>query len=100
MVHHLPPHWQLQLRHKVRDLEQQMAMNDISNRAIRWGQILGYPEQKDEPQLADALNAALQQADSYDSELFESMGVKTIWLNSFDDIPDLLDHIRRPPTKS
>ena len=37
-----------------------MAMNDISNRAIRWGQILGYPEQKDEPQLADALTAALE----------------------------------------
>jgi hypothetical protein len=96
----IPPHWQLQLRHQVRDQEKQAAMNDITNRASRWGQILGYPEQKDEPQLAEALDAALQQADSYDSELFESMGVKTIWLDSYDDIPELLDHIRRPPKKS
>ena len=95
----IPPHWQLQLRHKVRDREQQAAMNDITNRAGRWGQILGYPEQKDEPQLAAALDAALQQADTYDRELFRSMGVKTIWLDSYDDIPGLLDRVRRPPKK-
>ena len=95
----IPPHWQLQLRHQVRDHEQSAAMNDITTRADRWGQILGYPEQKDQPQLAEALDAALQQADTYDSELFESMGVKTIWLDSYDDIPDLLDRIRRPPKK-
>ena len=95
----IPPHWQLQLRHQVRDHEQQAAMTDITNRASRWGEILGYPEQKDQPQLAEALNAVLQQADSYDSEVFESMGVKTIWLDSYDDIPGLLDKIRITPKK-
>lgn len=96
----IPPHWQLQKRHQVRHHEQQAAMNDITTRANRWGQILGYPEQKDQPQLAEALDAALQQADTYDSELFQSMGVKTIWLDSYDDIPGLLDKIPAKPRKT
>ena len=95
----IPPHWQLQKRHQVRAHEQQAAMADITNRANRWGQILSYPEQKNQPQLAEALHAALQQADTYDSELFQSMGVKTIWLDSHDDIPALLDRIPAKPRK-
>ena len=95
----IPPHWQLQQRHLVRDHEQREAMDDINIRARRWGEILGYPEQKDPPQLAEALNALLEQADSYDRALFETMGVKTIWLESFDDIPALLDRIPVAPTK-
>ena len=74
-------------------------MEDVTVRARRWGEILGYPEQKDQPQLADALNAVLLQADTYDRELFETMGVKTIWLESFDDIPLLLDRIPAKPKK-
>ena len=35
----------------------------------------------------------LQQADTYDRNLFESMGVKTIWLEDYDDIPALLERI-------
>ena len=94
-----PQHWQLQLKHQVRDHEEQAAMTDITNRAQRWGEILGYPEQKDQPQLVEALNNALEQADSYDRQLFESMGVKTIWLDSYDDIPGLLDKIPAKPKK-
>ena len=44
-------------------------------------------------------HAALQQADTYDSELFQSMGLKTIWLDSYDDIPALLDRIPAKPRK-
>jgi len=89
----IPPHWQLQQRHQVHDHEQRAAIDDVANRARHWGEVLGYNEQKDPPQLAEALNAALRQADTYDRELFEAMGVKTIWLESFDDIPVLLDKI-------
>ena len=96
----IPPHWQLQKRHQVRDQEQQAAMADITTRANRWGQILGIPGDKNQSQLAEALNAVLRQADSYDSKLFQSMGVKTIWLDSYDDIPDLLDRIRAKPRKA
>ena len=93
----IPPHWQLQQRHQVRDHEQLAAITDVANRARQWGEILGYEEQKNPPQLADALNDVLRQADTYDRALFETMGVKTIWLESFDDIPILLDKI---PTTS
>lgn len=95
----IPPHWQVQMRHQVHDHEQVAAKNDIANRARQWGEILGYDEQKDPPELADALNAVLRQADTYDRALFETMGVKTIWLESFDDIPKLLDKIPRAPRK-
>jgi len=93
----IPPHWQLQQRHQVRDHERQAATIDVANRARKWGEILGNDQQKDPPQLAEALNDALRQADTYDRELFETMGVKTIWLESFEDIPALLDRI--PATK-
>jgi hypothetical protein len=89
----VPPHWQLQKRHQVRPEQQIETMNDITNRARRWGEILDIDVEKDEPQLADALHNALRQADTYDRELFEAMGVKTIWLESYDDIPLLLDRI-------
>jgi len=95
----IPPHWQVQLRHQVHDHEQLPAINDIANRARQWGEILGYTEQKDPPQLADALNAVLRQADTYDRALFETMGVKTIWLESYEDIPKLLDKIPKAPRK-
>jgi hypothetical protein len=95
----IPPHWQLQQRHLVRDHEQLAAINDVANRARHWGEILGYNEQKDPPQLAEALNEVLRQADTYDRALFETMGVKTIWLESFDDSPVLLDKIPTTPGK-
>ena len=89
----IPPHWQVQLRHQVHDHEQRAAMDDVANRARHWGEILGYAEQSDPPQMAQALNDVLRQADTYDRALFETMGVKTIWLESYDDIPLLLDKI-------
>ncbi len=89
----IPPHWQLQRRHQVRDAEQLAALTDVQNRAQRWGEVLGLPEMSSPPQLSAAVDAALQQADTYDRELFESMGVKTIWIESFDDIPALIDRI-------
>lgn len=95
----IPPHWQVQLRHQVHDHEQRAAREDIANRARHWGEILGYNEQKDPPQLAQALNKVLRQADTYDRAVFQTMGVKTIWLESFDDIPLLLDKIPATPRK-
>ena len=95
----IPPHWQLQKRHQVQDDAQLEAMKDVATRARQWGKILGYKQRKAPPQLSEALNDALRQADSYDRALFETMGVKTIWLESFDDIPILLDEISSTPKK-
>jgi hypothetical protein len=43
--------------------------------------------------LSDAVDAALQRADTYDRQLFEGIRVKSIWLESFDDIAALVDFI-------
>lgn len=93
----IPPHWQLQLQHQVRDHEQNEAIEDIAKRAREWGEILGHNnELKDSHELAAALNDILKQADSYDRDIFQGMGVKTIWLESYDDIPALLEMIPNP----
>jgi hypothetical protein len=43
--------------------------------------------------LDEALRATLRQADTYDREVLESMGTKTIWLEAFEDIPLLLERV-------
>jgi hypothetical protein len=59
-------------------------------------QILDDEHIKDPRELLDVIDSTLRQADTYDRQLFESMGVKTIWLSSFADIPPLLEEIVRP----
>ena len=51
------------------------------------------PHPKDPSQLSDAVDAALQRADTYDRQLFEGIRVKSIWLESFNDIAALIDRI-------
>ena len=92
-----PVHWQIQKRHEIRDQERAVVRDSVQRRAMKYAELLGEgnaeapdPVVKDDAQLSDAINAILRQADSYDRELFESMGVKTIWLQRFEDIPPLL----------
>lgn len=91
----IPPHWQIQKRHEIRDHELGDAMHEVERRARTYAELLqkGEDEIKQPPQLRDAVIAALKQADTYDREVFESMGVKTIWVNQFDDIPAVVDKI-------
>lgn len=94
----IPAHWQVQKRHAIRDHERAAALQNIDARARDYAEILGLP-QGDRSLLKgpDALNAALDavlaQADTYDREVFESMGVKTIWVDDFAEIPDVLGAI-------
>jgi hypothetical protein len=95
-----PAHWQVQKRHEIRDRERASVYANVQERARQQAAVLGVaagddPAVKDEHSLADAVNAVLKQADTYDRELFESMGVKTIWLERFEDIPGLLREIPR-----
>src|SRR6185295_20417692 len=93
----IPPHWQIQKRHEIRDHEVLEAMQEIERRARTYATVLGqgFDEFKKPNQLADAVQAALAQADTYDREVFESMGVKTIWVDDFDHIPDVIDAVAR-----
>jgi hypothetical protein len=89
----VPPHWQIQRRHEIRDHEVLEAMAEVERRARNYATLLGFDERKKPVELEESIHAALRQADTYDREVFESMGVKTIWVDRFDDIPDVIDAI-------
>jgi hypothetical protein len=89
----VPAHWQVQKRHKIADDHMPRILEDIENRAGRYAEDLGVDVRERGSSLESAVAAVLQQADSYDRNLFESMGVKTIWLEEYDDIPALLEEI-------
>ena len=86
----IPPHWQLQRRHAIREPERVEVAREIDHLARQQGELLDRHERKNASGLLDIIDSALRQADTFDRELFQKMGVKTIWLNDFADIPPLL----------
>lgn len=100
----IPPHWQIQKRHAVREADMPRVMEDVAARADRHaGHMSGQwasrqaDRIKTEHELHEAIQGALRQADTYDREVYEGMGVKTIWIEDFADLPRVLDAIRQPP---
>jgi hypothetical protein len=95
----IPPHYQVQRRHQVRDAALAAAMAEVERRARIEGERMGRSDDavKGPPALEKAVRSALRQADSYDRQVFESMGVKTIWVDSFDAIPAIVDAIALSP---
>ena len=91
--HDYPVHFQLLKRHVIQDSEEYQVLADVESRAQKIGKWLGMGEEKKPTQLREVIRAALAQADTYDRQLFESMKVKTIWLESYDDIPEILNAI-------
>lgn len=93
----IPPHWQIQKRHEIRDHEVLEVMTEVERRAKEYATHLGsgFDERKKPDQLEESIHAALRQADTYDREVFESMGVKTIWVDRFEDVPSVIDAIAR-----
>lgn len=90
----IPAHWQIQKRHRIAPgAELRNVLRDIRARARRYRRDAGLEPPEDVPELTEAIGAVLQQADSYDRNLFESMGVKTLWVEDYDDIPALLEAI-------
>jgi hypothetical protein len=89
----VPAHWQLQKRHKIGRAEMMNVVREIRDRARRYRNELGMEPPEEVPDLREAVLSTLQQADTYDRNLFESMGVKTVWLESYGDIPELLGRI-------
>jgi hypothetical protein len=91
----IPPHWQIQKRHEIQNHEMLPVMTEVERRARNYATLLGagFEEQKKPNQLEESIRAALHQADTYDREVFESMGVKTIWVDRFDQVPDVVSAI-------
>ena len=88
----IPPHWQIQKRHAITEQETPQVMAEVERRAREYATLLGsgFDERKKPDQLEEAIHAALGQADTYDREVFESMGVKTMWVDRFDAVPDII----------
>ena len=93
--HAYPVHFQMLKRHVVPDSDTDQVLADVEGRAQRIGKMLGMDERKKPDQLVEVMHAALRQADTYDRQLFESMKVKTLWLESHDDIPQILRAVAR-----
>ena len=91
----IPPHWQIQKRHEIRDHEISQVMAEVERRAQEYAALLGsgVGDEKRPDQLEESIHAALRQADTYDREVFESMGVKTIWVDRFDDVARVIGAI-------
>jgi hypothetical protein len=92
----IPAHWQIQKRHEVRDHELTLVERDVQERARKYAKLLGkhFEQTKPPHQLREAIQDALRQADSYDRMVFESMGVKTVWVDEFEHVATVLDAIR------
>jgi hypothetical protein len=93
----IPPHWQIQKRHQIRKEQVQAVMTDVERRARDYSKAIGwgFDEQKKPQELEDSIHDVLRQADSYDSKVFASMGVKTIWIEEFDHVRDVIDAIAK-----
>jgi hypothetical protein len=89
----IPAHWQVQRRHKIASAEMRNVLRDIRDRARRFRKEMDWKPPEEVPELREAVLSVLKQADSYDRNLFESMGVKTLWVEDYDDIPALLERI-------
>jgi hypothetical protein len=89
----IPAHWQIQRRHKIARAEMRNVLRDIRDRARRFRKEMEIDAPEEIPELQEAVLSVLEQADSYDRNLFEAMGVKTIWAEDYDDIPALLERI-------
>jgi hypothetical protein len=89
----IPAHWQIQRRHKIARAEMRNVLRDIRDRARRFRKEMEIGAPEEVPELQEAVLSVLEQADSYDRNLFEAMGVKTIWVDDYDDIPTLLARI-------
>jgi hypothetical protein len=90
-----PPHWQIQKRHEIRDHEVLEAITEVERRSRNYATLLrsGFDERKKPAELEESIHAALRQADTYDRDVFENMGVKTTWVNQFEDVSNVIDAI-------
>lgn len=87
----IPQHWNVQRRHAVSQDQIDLVRGTIQRYAHQWPQRARTESERDPIDLSQALRATLRQADTYDRDVLESMGTKTIWLESFDDLPALLE---------
>jgi hypothetical protein len=91
-----PRHWQIQRRHHLGPMERQRVLAQLSAQAEEQRELVGGKSTLSTVELARSLQTALDTANAFDRTVLESMGVKTVWLQSFADMPELLARIPTP----
>jgi NAD-dependent SIR2 family protein deacetylase len=87
-------HYILRKEYSMTDEQRENTIDAIIEDAERFGEEYGLPDKKKERQVvAGAVTAMLKQAHTYDRELFKDMGLGTIWVESYDDYPAVLERI-------
>src|SRR5207237_1469192 len=56
----IPPHWQIQKRHEIRDHEKFLVAQQIENRAEKWAAILDIQGKRKGSELLDVINDSLK----------------------------------------
>lgn len=83
-----PRHFQIQRRYRLTDEQRDRARSQLeSARADR--------RRRRSSEIDALLDATLRQAETHERIVSESLGVKTIWVEDFDDIPEVLGAIGR-----
>ena len=91
-----PAHFLLRKDYEIAPAERTKAIRIVNEYAAEQGRRAKLTEVKVKSDVSGAINVMLKQAHEYDHALFEAMGVGTIWINSYDDIPKILTKIARP----
>jgi hypothetical protein len=69
------------------------AIRIVNEYAEEQGMRANLTQTKTTSNVSNAIDVMLKQAHQYDRELFKDMGLGTIWVNHFDDIPKLLKKV-------
>jgi hypothetical protein len=86
-------HFLLRKNYEISPQERARAIKFVDENAREQAEQSNLAEIKTKSNVSDAIDVMLKQAHEYDRELFKDMGVGTIWINDFSDIPKLLDEI-------
>jgi hypothetical protein len=88
-----PAHFLLRKDYDLTPAVRQRAIGIVEEYAREQAERANMQNVKTKSNISEAIDVMLKQAHEYDRELFKDMGVGTIWINDFGDIPKLLDII-------
>lgn len=91
-----PPHYQIQKRHSVPEREQLAVLQQLQNAADKWKEKYKRGIDRAPQDIFGILQDTVKQVDEFDSQLFSKMGVNTIWVDDYAQIPAILDDIGAP----
>lgn len=86
-------HYLLRKEYEITPNERGKAIRIVNDYAQEQGRRAGLAQVKVKSDVSGAIDVMLKQAHEYDRRLFKEMGLGTVWVKSFDDIPKILSEI-------